>query len=48
MTHYDKIRENTIITIMTFLLLPLLQFEYIMTLMAITTLLSPLLHFELL
>jgi hypothetical protein len=44
MTHYDKIPENTIITLMTFLLLPLLQFEYIMTLMAIMTLLSPLLH----
>jgi hypothetical protein len=50
MTHYDKIPENTIITLMTFLLLPLLlvPFEYIMTLMAIMTLLSPLLHFELL
>ncbi len=45
MTHYAKITENTIITLMTFLLLPLLQFECIM---AIMTLLSPLLHFELL
>ena len=43
MTHYDKIHENTIITLMTWLLWPLWQFEYIMTLIAIMTLLSPLL-----
>ncbi len=48
LTHYDKIQENTIITLMTSLLWPLWHFEYIMTLMCIITLLYPLLHFELL
>ncbi len=47
-THYDKIQENTIITLMTVLLWPLLHSEYIMIFMAFITLLYPLLHFELL
>ena len=48
MTHYDNILANTIITLMTLLLWPLWQFEYIMTLIAVMTLLSPLLLFVLL
>ena len=49
MTHYDKSLEKAaIITLMTWLLLPLWHFEYIMTLMCIMTPLYPLSHFELL
>ena len=44
--HYDKIRGNTIISLMTNLLLPLLLFDTIMAIIAIMTLLWPLWSIE--